>query len=67
MADRPHLWAIANLMVGRYGARANLQAEANRAAADRAGDDEVRAIWNGVAGVLASSSGSRQGMTALDA
>ncbi|MGQ9372072.1 hypothetical protein [Azospirillum sp. A39] len=56
MSERHHLWAVANLLVGRYGTAAGERAEANAVEAERAGDGESKAFWADVAGALASRS-----------
>lgn len=45
MGDRHDLWAVAGLLLGRYGPQAGAKAEANAAKAERDGDDEAHAIW----------------------
>ncbi|HYH40085.1 MAG TPA: hypothetical protein VD860_17840 [Azospirillum sp.] len=52
MRRRHHLWAVAGLLVGRYGRAAPAQAEANARQAEREGDGDAHAIWNDVAGTL---------------
>ncbi|EWY41861.1 hypothetical protein N825_24945 [Skermanella stibiiresistens SB22] len=46
-------WAVANLLIGRYGRSAALQAEARIEDADARGDREGREIWRSVLGALA--------------
>ncbi|HEY0833892.1 MAG TPA: hypothetical protein VGE72_08290 [Azospirillum sp.] len=55
MTERHHLWAVAGLLVGRYGRRAGAKAEANAAKAEREGDGEARAIWTDTVQVLDAS------------
>ncbi|WP_431856432.1 hypothetical protein [Azospirillum sp.] len=52
MRKRHHLWAVAGLLVGRYGHAAPAQAEAYARQAERDGDGDAHAIWNDVAGAL---------------
>lgn len=52
MRKRHHLWAVAGLLVGRYGRSAPAQAKANARQAEREGDGDAHAIWNDVAGAL---------------
>lgn len=52
MAKRHKLWAVAGLLVGRYGAEAVERARRNAARAARDGDTDSQAIWSDVAGVL---------------
>ncbi|HYH18102.1 MAG TPA: hypothetical protein VD995_05740 [Azospirillum sp.] len=52
MGKRHDLWAVAGLLVGRYGRRAGAKAEANAAKAERDGDGEAKAIWTDAAHVL---------------
>jgi hypothetical protein len=46
-------WAVANLLIGRYGRQAATQAEARAEDAGAKGDREEREIWQSVAGALA--------------
>ncbi|WP_156926939.1 hypothetical protein [Azospirillum halopraeferens] len=52
VAERHHLWAVANLLVGRYGAEARARARENADEANRAGDGEVSAFWTDVDSAL---------------
>ncbi len=52
LGKRHHLWAVAGLLVGRYGNRASSQAEAYARQAERDGDDDACSLWNDVAGNL---------------
>lgn len=45
-------WAVANLLIGRYGRLAARQAEARIEDADARGDREGREIWRSVLGAL---------------
>ncbi|HYG91550.1 MAG TPA: hypothetical protein VD978_35450 [Azospirillum sp.] len=53
MTERHHLWAVAGLLVGRYGRNAGDRADAYARQAERDGDDDCHAIWSDVAGALA--------------
>lgn len=52
MRKRHQLWAVAGLLVGRYGNKAAVRAAERAAEADRTGDGEARAIWSDVAEVI---------------
>ena len=52
MGERHHLWAVAGLLVGRYGRSAREQAQAYAREAERDGDGDAHTIWNDVAGAL---------------
>ena len=53
MRKRHHLWAVAGLLVGRYGLGAPAQAdEAYARQAECDGGDDAHAIWNDVTGSL---------------
>lgn len=52
MQKRHHLWAVAGLLVGRYGHSAPALAEAYARQARRDGDEDAHVIWSGVAGAL---------------
>ena len=41
-------WAVANLLIGRYGRHAAIQAAARAEDADAKGDREGREIWQSV-------------------
>jgi hypothetical protein len=45
-------WAVANLLIGRYGRQAADQAAVRAEDADAKGDREGRDIWQSVEGVL---------------
>ena len=45
-------WAVANLLIGRYGRQAASQAAARAEDADANGDSEGREIWQSVRGAL---------------
>ena len=45
-------WAVANLLIGRYGRHAAIQAAARVEDADAKGDREGREIWQSVLGAL---------------
>jgi hypothetical protein len=45
-------WAVANLLIGRYGRQAAIQAAVRAEDADAKGDWECREIWQSVQGVL---------------
>ena len=45
-------WAVANLLIGRYGRHAAIQAAARAQDADAKGDRECREIWQSVQVVL---------------
>jgi len=46
-------WAVANLLIGRYGRHAEIQAAARVEDANAKGDREGREIWKSVLGALA--------------
>lgn len=52
MPGRHTLWAVAGLLVGRYGNAAAAQAIANANAAARDGDPPAERFWAGVADAL---------------
>lgn len=52
MSGRHTLWAVAGLLVGRYGNAAAAQAIANANAAARDGDPPAERFWTGVADAL---------------
>ncbi len=52
LGKRHHLWAVAGLLVGRYGTSACAQARAYARQAERDGDDDAHSLWNDVAGAL---------------
>ncbi|WP_207462269.1 hypothetical protein [Azospirillum sp. SYSU D00513] len=59
--DRRHqLWAIAHLLLGRYGKSAKRQAAAYAALAAQKGDRDSQAIWKGVAGALREEASLRR-------
>jgi hypothetical protein len=45
-------WAVANLLISRYGRHAAVQAAARAEDADAKGDREGREIWQSVQGAL---------------
>lgn len=45
-------WAVANLLIGRYGRQAVTQAAARAEDAGAKGDREEREIWQSVVGAL---------------
>ena len=45
-------WAVANLLIGRYGRHAAIQAAVRAEVADAKGDREGREIWQSVQRVL---------------
>jgi len=49
-------WAVANLLIGRYGRHAAIQAAARAEDADAKGDREGREIWQSVQGALRRNS-----------
>lgn len=49
---RHHLWAVANLLVSRYGDEAGQRASRNARDAERNGDRDSGAIWTGVGRLL---------------
>lgn len=52
MTELPNLWAVAGLLVGRYGHHAHAQAEAYARQAEENGDTDAHAIWSDVLGAL---------------
>ena len=52
MVERHHLWAVAGLLVGRYGRAAHRQAKAYARQAEHDGDGEAHVLWTDVAGAL---------------
>ena len=54
LIERHHLWAVAGLLVGRYGRRARAQAKAYARQAECDGDGDAHTIWIDVAGALHS-------------
>ncbi|MBP2314535.1 hypothetical protein [Azospirillum soli] len=52
MGERHQLWAVAGLLVGRYGDDARDKAKNNAAVAEREGDADAQAIWSDVACML---------------
>jgi hypothetical protein len=50
-------WAVANLLIGRYGRQAVSLAEARAEDADANGDREGREIWQSVKGALSRHHG----------
>lgn len=68
MSGRHTLWAVAGLLVGRYGNAAAAQAIANASAAARNGDPPAERFWEDVADALshdAESGGSRERLPPL--
>lgn len=57
MSGRHTLWAVAGLLVGRYGNAAAAQAIANANAAARDGDPPAERFWAGVADALTREAG----------
>ena len=53
MDNRHDLWAVANLLIGRYGSEAKQRAASNAANAERTGDATARVIWADVGSLLA--------------
>ena len=49
-------WAVANLLIGRYGRHAAIQAAARAEDANAKGDREVREIWQSVQRALRRNS-----------
>jgi hypothetical protein len=49
-------WAVANLLIGRYGRHAAIQAATRAEDADAKGDWEGREIWQSVQGALRRNS-----------
>jgi len=56
MGERHQLWAVAGLLVGRYGEDAGERAKSNAVVAEREGDADAQAIWSDVACVLSHES-----------
>jgi len=52
VSERHDLWAVAGLLVGRYGRRARAEARANARKAERERDGDTSTIWRNVADVL---------------
>ncbi len=52
MGERHDLWAVANLLVGRYGDEAGRRANRNARDAERDGDRDSGAIWTDVGSLL---------------
>lgn len=59
MGKRHRLWAVAGLLVGRYGDDAGERAKGNAAVAAREGDTDAQAIWSDVARMLGRESERR--------
>lgn len=64
MRSRHQLWAVANLLVGRYGGSAAVQAEANAVTARSGGDQEIASMWAEIATTLRRDGGDHP-MTAV--
>ena len=54
-------WAVANLLIGRYGRHAAIQAAARAEDADAKGDREGREIWQSVQWALRRNAVSSNG------
>jgi hypothetical protein len=55
-------WAVANLLVGRYGPDAASEARQRAALADDAGERDVAEIWSSVHEALGVGEPDRQGV-----